>query len=843
MTKNQYCIDLAYSSNNVVSKNNITANNQYGHGSGVRLYISNHNIVSSNDITANNAGILLNSSSNNNVFGNNVTANSNDGIDLYYSSNNNTISGNNVTANNMCGVELNSSSSNDLSDNNVTANKAYGIFFSNFSSHNTLSENTVKANNYEGIWLTLSSDNNTLAGNTARNNYNGIYLDSCDNNTLVSNNVTANTDDGISLGSSSDNTLSGNSVANNWYNGIDLWSHSNNNTLASNKAVNNGDGIALFSSSDNTLSGNNISNNSEGIVFRSSAGLSPPSGNVLFGNSITANGVYGVDLDHSSGNRIFHNDFLNNRQQTYVSNSTNTWDDGYPAGGNYWSNYNGTDLYSGPYQNMTGSDGIGDTPFVIDTNNTDRYPLMNPWGSPIYIRADGTVYPCCAPIQRNGTLYSLTDNIQSITNAIIIEKSNVTLDGRGYTLRGSGVGYGFDLWGVDNVTIRNTSINGFLQGVSLVLSSNDYLLGNNITGNNEGVWMWLSSNDTLAGNNITGNDAYGVWLGSGSSNNISWNNVENNAGGMLLSSSSCSNTITGNNVTANVFYGIVLNDCSNNTLTGNVLMDSTQYGVYLFSSSNRNTMTGNKIEKNACGIGLSNSLNNAIYHNNFIRNTHQVSSSGSPNTWDNGYPSGGNYWSDYNGTDLYSGPYQNITGSDGIGDKPYIIDANNTDRYPLMGTFNTYRVLIALELHEFGDVTVISNSTITGFHPVISIETLKVASLSFNVTGKQGSTGFGRVSIPKAMMNGTFAVFVNGTEIPYTLLPCSNANVSYLYFTYTHSTEQVIIVPEFPPLLILPLFMIIVLLGAIAFKRKRNAKSHAEAEPSKGMHHGNSCYT
>jgi nitrous oxidase accessory protein NosD len=52
------------------------------------------------------------------------------------------------------------------------------------------------------------------------------------------------------------------------------------------------------------------------------------------------------------------------------------------------------------------------------------------------------------------------------------------------------------------------------------------------------------------------------------------------------------------------------------------------------------------------------------------------------NTWDNGYPSGGNYWSDYNGTDFYSGIYQNATGSDGIGDTPYTMNANNQDRFP-----------------------------------------------------------------------------------------------------------------------------------------------------------------
>ena len=106
------------------------------------------------------------------------------------------------------------------------------------------------------------------------------------------------------------------------------------------------------------------------------------------------------------------------------------------------------------------------------------------------------------------------------------------------------------------------------------------------------------------------------------------------------------------------------------------------------------------------------------------------------------------------------------------------------------------------------NVTVISNSTISDFVAPISIEQLEATFLEFNVTGEQGSTGLCRVSFPTAMMNGTYHVFVNGTEVPYTLLACSDANYSYLYFTYAHSTEEVIITPEFPSFLILPLFMI-----------------------------------
>jgi len=51
----------------------------------------------------------------------------------------------------------------------------------------------------------------------------------------------------------------------------------------------------------------------------------------------------------------------------FTTNLTNIWDDG--VEGNYWDDYGelGTDC-----------DGIGDMPYVIDANNTDRYPLVVP---------------------------------------------------------------------------------------------------------------------------------------------------------------------------------------------------------------------------------------------------------------------------------------------------------------------------------------------------------------------------------------------------------------------------------------------------------------------------------
>jgi parallel beta-helix repeat protein len=283
------------------------------------------------------------------------------------------------------------------------------------------------------------------------------------------------------------------------------------------------------------------------------------------------------------------------------------------------------------------------------------------------------------------------------------------------------------------------------------------------------------------------------------------------------------NTIAFNRIWNNT-DGVLLDMANQTMIVDNNILNSREFGVWMIDGAENNTLCGNTIQNNYVGIALGPDAgsNNLFYHNNILGSIgNQVTMPlNSLDVWDDGYPSGGNYWSDYNGTDLRSGPSQNVTGSDGIGDTQYVIDSNNIDHYPLMGAFYNFSVHLHTPPYN---VTVISNSTITGFVTPISLENPQM-SISFNATGRQGSTGFCRVSIPTAMMNGTYQVFVNGTEIPYTLLPCSNATASYLYFTYKQSTEQVSIVPEFPSFLILPLLMMITLLGAIILKRKRNVK-------------------
>ena len=54
----------------------------------------------------------------------------------------------------------------------------------------------------------------------------------------------------------------------------------------------------------------------------------------------------------------------------------------------------------------------------------------------IYIKTDGSIDPPTAPIQRNGGLYTLTGNITSDSDGIMIERKNMTVDGAGDTVQG-----------------------------------------------------------------------------------------------------------------------------------------------------------------------------------------------------------------------------------------------------------------------------------------------------------------------------------------------------------------------------------------------------------------------
>jgi parallel beta-helix repeat protein len=199
------------------------------------------------------------------------------------------------------------------------------------------------------------------------------------------------------------------------------------------------------------------------------------------------------------------------------------------------------------------------------------------------------------------------------------------------------------------------------------------LSGNNVSNNTYGIYLYLSSKNTLSGNNASNNN-YGIWLSAFSNNNmLSGNNASNNGGGIELEASSDNNMLSGNKVSNNGF------------------------GIVLYSPREppkNNVLSGNNVSNNNLGIGLEYSIDNTIFHNNLRNNTIQAIDTDwlnnlHANMWHSGYPTGGNFWSDYIDTDLKSGLNQDQSGSDGIGDAPYPISGSSSvDMYPLMIPFS-----------------------------------------------------------------------------------------------------------------------------------------------------------
>jgi len=272
----------------------------------------------------------------------------------------------------------------NISDNIIT-NNWYGIWLWGNSSSSFLSNNNVTNNQY-GVKLDHISNNVLLGNRIASNQYNLVvwgstlshFIHNIDNSNRVDNkpvyywvnqhNAEIPSDAGyVSLVNSTEITVKDLNLTSNGV-GIQL-AYTQNSSIANINLTNSVYGFDVFYSSNNVLSNNTVKNNRYGIA------LSNSSDNFLLGNNVT-NNQYGIRLLYSSNNTIYRNTFVNTNQSS-VAASENIWDNGYPSGGNYWSDYTGVDLKNGPNQDQPGSDGIGDTPYIMDIDNIDRYPLMD----------------------------------------------------------------------------------------------------------------------------------------------------------------------------------------------------------------------------------------------------------------------------------------------------------------------------------------------------------------------------------------------------------------------------------------------------------------------------------
>jgi parallel beta-helix repeat protein len=516
----------------------------------------------------------------------------------------------------------------------------------------------------------IVADNVSISGFTIRYSgwgwtKSGVYVHYADN-CEIKNNIFFTNCHNIRLNFSRWSRVTGNVIDGNGY-GIRLL-NSENCLAADNNVSNCIGGVHLEYATNCTVRRNFLVKNDQGVRF-----YSPCTYNRVFENIVCNNTYDGMITDMPGNstllyNSFFHNSFINNTYPFIYRLSGNFWDNGYPLGGNYWDRYNGTDIFSGENQNVTGYDGVGDVPYALGLTDKDRYPLMHPYGSIMNQDTNLTYLTIREAINAQETLnghtilatkgiyyehlvlnksVKLLGENQTTTvldggglgTVLQIVSDNVTVTG--FTIQKSGSGYppygndcGMLLDHCRGANVSHNIMSDNRIGLYLFFSDGNALENNLVCSNREdGVWLWYSGSNVLKNNRIWNNSYnFGVFGSDFSdydnaidSSNIVddkpicyLTNVENqvfddstNASALYLVN--CANvTVKGLNFSRNghgVFcYNVTHSRVENVTATCN------NYGVYLLDSTN-NTVVGNRCFDNWVGVCLEKSVQNIVENN------------------------------------------------------------------------------------------------------------------------------------------------------------------------------------------------------------------------------------
>lgn len=575
------------------------------------------------------------------------------------------------------------------------------------ASNSTVIYNIVTDNGLSGIHI-YSSTNDTITNNTVTSNGHGIdFYGYCRDNVLRNNTMRENTYNfGVIWYGDTFNWLLGTSGAPNMINDVDGSNTVNGKPIycwvnKSDEGVPLDAGFVWLTNCENiTVKNLDLSNNIEGIMLAGTANT------LIESNNITRN-AYGIHVSlFSHDNTLMNNTLEDNSNGIYLGEfaSNTTMRDNAISGGQY--NFGVPSWEPGcnlQYQDKNRTGGLDD----IDLSNTvDGKPIIwwiDQHNMKVPSNAGYVMLINCTGITVEGL--SLSDNMQDI----ILVNSNNTL-------------------------ISNNSISDSVHGIS-VRDIHFFT--------NDGWVDQPCANNTIIENTIVDN-GIGCRLETGGCT-IQSNTLVRNPIGIALASVSDS-TIAGNTVTGsklNIAYPppdvivflhpLQLWQLDSDLNYGNV-------GGILFDG-NFNVFYDNTVEDSYGGIIAGyrsfRTQGNVVCHNNLFNNTIQAfeAVSGS-NYWDFGYPTGGNYWSDYAGNNTQSGPYQNETGSDGIGDTP-VFRGRVADNYPLISPYSDhYDIAIAYPMtsvaflsHHFEIINV-----------SISITNLSVETETFNVTFQANST-------------------------------------------------------------------------------------------------------
>ncbi len=695
--------------NNVAEDNNMSNNKN-----GVYLWatLSHSNLVVNNILWSNTAGIYLDESHNNTLTGNTIVDNDY-GIYLLHSSHNTMHS--NLMIENGIFIDGQSlaywnthtiSSSNTVNGRPVQYRKdsaggsiplgAGQVILTNcnnmainnqnlstgsvgvaivFSSHISITNRTSSSNFRDGIYV-YDSNNITIAdSNTSNNGNDGIFMDHVSTSVLWNNVAYSNGMNGIHVFAGDLNTIDQNGIFLNGPLGPGshiehcaiYLSHINHSVISGNNVHSNSNcAFSLIDSNTNSIHSNSFSNNANGVF------VGGADGNTFTNNTISDNVIVGVSLEASSHNIFSDNTVTHHLYGMGLGESNDN-----TLAGNYISSHDARDTRSGIIlwassshvlaDNVMDGDGLiieGGTLQYWNTHSIDTSNTVN--GRPVYYWKNvtgGTVPPGASEV------------ILANCSNIVVENQNLD-DGT------AGIEVGFS----SNNTITGNSANFSKKGIYLLRSDDNTIFNNAVSfSNSRGIHLIASNRNTISNSKLWSNK-YGITLLNSDNNSITDNDVwESTWDGISISHSG--------SIVSGSFYGSFNNTIVNNTVFNN------REGLSILGSSN-NTVTFNSVVNNMNGVTveyfdfggtpIEYSRNNKIHHNNIIDNAEQAYDNQGTNQWDDGYPSGGNYWSDYTGADIFSGPNQDIPGSDFIGDTPYVIDFDSEDRYPLMNPFVTF---------------------------------------------------------------------------------------------------------------------------------------------------------
>lgn len=559
-----------------------------------------------------------------------------------------------------------------------------GIYYEHVIINKTVSlvgedvSSTIIDGGNNGTVVEITSDLVTVSSFTIRNSgygwtRHGIYVYNAENVTIKGNwidhtchniklNYTVNT---IVI----ENTINGTMTQPTMY-GIRV-QNSINCTISSNQVSDCVGAVHLENATECTVSGNLLQGNSQGIRLYTPCVYNEIRENTVYNN--TYDGMIDTVPYNSTlfANLFFHNNFVENKNPFIYRGADSFWDNGYPSGGNFWSSYNGTDSYSGEFQNETGYDGIGDIAYDVSLHEQDRYPLMHPYGSILNIETKMCYLTIQSAIDAPETLdgHEISVKSGSYREHVVINKSlsiigenqtTTAIDGGrlgnvvtvdsdevslvGFTVQNSGLNY--PPYGNDCGLLLNHSVGGNISsnifvdnriGVYLFFSSQNRLADNLVYSNTEnGMWLWHSSRNTLSRNTLFNNTyGFGVFGNDFEDFNNSvdvTNSIEGKpiyylVGGhgevfddskpvSALYLIDCVNiTIRNLNLSGNgqgVFFYNVTNSCIQN-----LTASRNNYGIDLLSSHN-DTLSNNYCESNWVGIRLEGSTNITVKRNMLV---------------------------------------------------------------------------------------------------------------------------------------------------------------------------------------------------------------------------------